>query len=146
MSRSPDDISVKNSVIDRGGARHPLIELALARLREFAREPEAVFWAFIFPILMSVTMALAFPRGGTKPAVVGIERGEGAAALREVLAREPGIVIRDMPAGSDAALGNCANNVGGSAGLVPNATPIQSRLAPRSLRRVDTAVIVTPQP
>ena len=93
---------MKSNVVDRGGARHPLIELALARLREFAREPEAVFWAFIFPILMSVTMALAFPRGGTKPAIVGIEPGEGAAALREVLAREPGLVIRDVPAGTEA--------------------------------------------
>ena len=90
-----------DKLIDRGGARHPLIELALARLREFAREPEAVFWAFIFPILMSVTMALAFPRGGTKPAIVGIEPGEGAAALRAVLAGEPGIVIRDVPAGAE---------------------------------------------
>ena len=45
-----------NTSIDRGGSWHPLIELALARLREFAREPEAIFWAFIFPILMSVTL------------------------------------------------------------------------------------------
>jgi ABC-2 type transport system permease protein len=90
-----------DKLIDRGGAWHPLIELALARLREFAREPEAVFWAFIFPILMSVTMALAFPRGGTKPAIVGVEPGEGAAALRHVLSREPGIVLRDVPAGGE---------------------------------------------
>jgi len=88
--------------IDRGGAWHPFIELALARLREFAREPEAVFWAFIFPILMSVTMALAFPRGGMKPALVGIEPGEGAAALRQALSREPGVVVRDVPAGGEA--------------------------------------------
>ena len=88
--------------IDRGGAWHPFIELVLARLREFAREPEAVFWAFIFPILMSVTMALAFPRGGTKPALVGIEPGEGAAALRQALSREPGVVVRDVPAGGEA--------------------------------------------
>ena len=47
--------------IDRGGSWHPLIELGLARLREFAREPEAIFWAFIFPILMSVSLAVAFP-------------------------------------------------------------------------------------
>jgi len=53
--------------IDRGGARHPLIELSLGRLREFAREPEAVFWSFIFPILMSVTMALAFPGAQSLP-------------------------------------------------------------------------------
>lgn len=106
--RSPDDISGKNSAVvtdrpvDRGGSWPPLVELALARLREFWREPEAVFWAFIFPILMSVTMALAFPRGGTKAAIVAIEPGEGATAVRAVLAREPGIVIRDLPQGGEA--------------------------------------------
>jgi ABC-type multidrug transport system permease subunit len=51
---------------------------------------------------MSVTMALAFPRGGTKPALVGIEPGEGAAALRQALSREPGVVVRDVPAGGEA--------------------------------------------
>jgi len=90
------------NAIDRGGAWHPMIELALARLREFAREPEAVFWAFIFPILMSVTMALAFPGGGNKPAIVGIEPGDGSAAVRSQLAREPGITVRDIPAGREA--------------------------------------------
>jgi ABC-type multidrug transport system permease subunit len=87
--------------IDRGGAWHPLIELSLARLREFAREPEAVFWSFLFPILMSVTMALAFPGGGSKPAIVGIEQGAGATAIREALARDPAITVRDVPTGGE---------------------------------------------
>ena len=100
-ARTPWPIGGMNSVIDRGGAWHPLIELALARLREFAREPEAVFWAFIFPILMSVTMALAFPRGGTKPAVVAIEAGPGAPAMHQVLAREPGLVVRELAEGGE---------------------------------------------
>ena len=88
--------------IDRGGSSHPLIELALARLREFAREPEAVFWTFIFPMIMSVTMALAFPGSGAKPAVVGIEPGANAAAVRDTLAHAPGISVRDMPSGDEA--------------------------------------------
>src|SRR5436190_18145322 len=87
--------------IDRGGAWHPLIELSIARLREFAREPEAVFWAFIFPILMSVTMALAFPGSGAKPSIVGIEAGPNAGAIRAALAREPGITVRDVPAADE---------------------------------------------
>ena len=88
--------------IDRGGAFHPLIELSLARLREFAREPEAIFWAFIFPILMSVTMAVAFPGTTSKPAIVGIEPGVGGAAIRETLAHAPGVTVRDIPAGEEA--------------------------------------------
>jgi ABC-2 type transport system permease protein len=35
-------------------------QLVLARLREFYREPEAVFWVFGFPILMTVALGLAF--------------------------------------------------------------------------------------
>src|SRR5258707_7717599 len=85
--------------IDRGGASHPLIELALARLREFGREPEAVFWTFIFPMIMSVTMAVAFPGSGSKPAVVGIEPVVHAAAIRGTLAHATGVPGRHIPAG-----------------------------------------------
>ena len=30
---------------------HPLGQMILARLREFYREPEAVFWVYCFPLL-----------------------------------------------------------------------------------------------
>ena len=88
--------------IDRGGSWHPLIELALARLREFAREPEAIFWAFIFPILMSVTLAIAFPGGGSKRAIVGIESGDGANGIREALEHAPGVTLRELAPGNEA--------------------------------------------
>jgi ABC-type multidrug transport system permease subunit len=39
---------------------HPLVELTRARLLEFAREPEAVFWVFIFPVLLAVALGIAF--------------------------------------------------------------------------------------
>src|SRR5580765_2333446 len=103
-SRSREGICVKNEMtaIDRGGAWHPLVELALARLREFAREPEAIFWAFIFPILMSVTMAAAFPGSGSKPAIVAIAPGEAGTAIRATLAHAPGITVREIPANDEA--------------------------------------------
>ena len=68
--------------MNRGGASHPLVELTLARLREIFREPEALFWAFIFPILMSVAMAVAFPVVGQRAGAGGRapgRRGRGAA-------------------------------------------------------------------
>jgi ABC-type multidrug transport system permease subunit len=89
------------SSIDRGGSWHPLIELALARLREFAREPEAIFWAFIFPILMSVTLAIAFPGTGSKPVIVGVEPGDGANAIRQTLEHAPGVTVREMAPGNE---------------------------------------------
>jgi ABC-type multidrug transport system permease subunit len=83
-------------MVDRGGARHPVIELTRARLREFIREPEALFWAFVFPIVMSVALAVAFPAGGAKPVVVGIGPGPRADAVRGVLGAAPGITVRDV--------------------------------------------------
>ena len=81
--------------------RHPLVELTLSRLREFVREPEAMFWAFIFPIIMSVALAVAFPGQDARPALVGIADGAGAEALRAALATHDDIVLRDVPPGSD---------------------------------------------
>ena len=43
---------------------HPLVELTRARLLEFIREPEAIFWVFIFPVLLAVALGIAFR---TKP-------------------------------------------------------------------------------
>ena len=40
--------------------RSPLAELTLVRLRELTREPEAVFWVFIFPVLLAAILGLAF--------------------------------------------------------------------------------------
>ena len=39
---------------------HPLWQLTLMRLREFMREPEAVFWSVLFPILLAVGLGIAF--------------------------------------------------------------------------------------
>ena len=61
-------------------ARHywPLAQLVLARLREFWREPEAVFWVYGFPVIMTVVLGLAFRN---KPAErVHIDVAEGPAA------------------------------------------------------------------
>jgi len=41
-------------------ADHPLVQLTLTRFREFLREPEALFWVFIFPILLAGGLGLAF--------------------------------------------------------------------------------------
>jgi ABC-type multidrug transport system permease subunit len=40
--------------------RSPLVQLILARLREFYREPEALFWVYGFPLLMTIALGIAF--------------------------------------------------------------------------------------
>lgn len=81
---------------DRGGASHPLVELTGARLREFVREPEAIFWTVVFPIVMSLALAVAFPARGTQPVRVGVAEGPQADAVRRTLSATPGIVVRDI--------------------------------------------------
>jgi ABC-2 type transport system permease protein len=73
----------------------PVIELTRVRLLEFFREPEAVFWAFIFPILMTVTLGLAFPSAGDEPIHVGIPEGNGG-AVRRTLEHAGGFAIREL--------------------------------------------------
>jgi len=64
---------------DRGGASHPVVELTKARLYEFLREPEAVFWVFIFPILLACALGIAFRTKVDQPVYVGIEQTAGGA-------------------------------------------------------------------
>ena len=42
----------------------PLLELTVCRAKEFLREPEAIFWVFLFPILLAVALGLAFREKG----------------------------------------------------------------------------------
>ena len=39
---------------------HPLRELFLARVRQFFREPETIFWVYFFPLILMVGLGLAF--------------------------------------------------------------------------------------
>jgi len=80
------------------GTYPPILELTLARLREFVREPEALFWTFFFPIVMSVAMAIAFPAGGAQAVRVGIAPGVGSDALRASLSSAKDVVVKDVPA------------------------------------------------
>src|SRR5438876_10070336 len=67
---------------------HPLIQLVLARLREFYREPEAVFWVFVFPLLMTVGLGVAFRNRPVEKIAVDVQEGNRAAHVVEGLARD----------------------------------------------------------
>src|SRR5580704_739943 len=40
--------------------KSPLAQLTRVRFLEFLREPEALFWVFIFPVLLAAGLGLAF--------------------------------------------------------------------------------------
>lgn len=57
---------------------HPLVELTFTRVREFLREKEAVFWVFVFPVLMTFALGIAFRNTAPDKTPVAIEAEAGA--------------------------------------------------------------------
>ena len=55
----------------------PLYTLTRARILEFVREPEALFWVFAFPIIMALVLGFAFRDRPPDPAGGGRRRGTG---------------------------------------------------------------------
>ncbi len=94
------------------------MQLTLVRLREFFREPEAVFWTFGFPLVLAGGLAVAFRNKPPEAVPVGVVTG--------------------VP-GSDRA----RTSLTGTAGLIVDALPLDS--AVRALRTGSIAVLVVPQ-
>jgi ABC-type multidrug transport system permease subunit len=69
----------------------PLFQLTAAKVRGLLREPEAIFWVFVFPVLLALALGIAFRSGGAEELPIGVERAEEAAWIREVLDRSPGL-------------------------------------------------------
>jgi ABC-type multidrug transport system permease subunit len=62
-----------------------LTQLVLARIREFYREPEVLFWVYGFPLLLAVGLGIAFSgREQLRPAV-DVQDGPGATSVAETL-------------------------------------------------------------
>ena len=82
--------------------RPAIYELTLVRLREFVREPEAMFWVFGFPLLLALGLGIAFRSRPPESVRVGVL----ASAPEPVLAAldsAAGIAVVRMPDDSAAA-------------------------------------------
>ena len=67
-----------------GAKLNPLVELTAMRVREFLREKEAVFWVFIFPVLMTFALGIAFRNTAPDKTPVAIEAAATDARVEEV--------------------------------------------------------------
>jgi ABC-type polysaccharide/polyol phosphate export permease len=90
-------MSERTAVFDRPLKTAPLpfwerslVQLTLVRFREFWREPEAIFWVFIFPILLAAGLGIAFRSRPAQALTVGVADGSLAAALRS----DPSLSVR----------------------------------------------------
>ena len=72
---------------------HPLVQLTLARMREFYREPEAIFWVFGFPIVLAFALGIAFRNRGPGELRIAVLRQTGDSALAAALGHAPGLAV-----------------------------------------------------
>lgn len=80
---------------ERGFKGHPLVQLTLVRFREFVREPEAVFWTFVFPILLAAGLGIAFRQQGLEQLQVGVIARRGAdTAVVVAMRRDSTLVLK----------------------------------------------------
>jgi ABC-type multidrug transport system permease subunit len=57
---------------------HPLVTMSLARLREFIREPQVVFWSYAVPLILVLTLGFAFRDRPIKTLRIAVVGGAGA--------------------------------------------------------------------
>jgi ABC-2 type transport system permease protein len=82
---------------------YPLLELTLARMREFWRQPEAVFWVFVFPVLLAFALGIAFRNTAPDKTQIAVENtaadaGEIAAWISRTPELDPILLSPDEAA------------------------------------------------
>jgi len=76
-----------------------LYQLTLVRFREFLREPEAVFWTFVFPILLAAGLGIAFRHRPPDVMHVAVVAGAADAGHEAPPSRELAAALGDSGSG-----------------------------------------------
>ena len=88
------EAAVASAVRRKEATDHPLVQLTLVRFREFLREPEALFWVFVFPLLLAAGLGIAFRN---RPADV-LKIGAVTPQLADSLRREKLLDVQQLSA------------------------------------------------
>jgi ABC-type multidrug transport system permease subunit len=90
LAQPPRPPSRKRGLLD-----HSLVQLTLVRYKEFVREPEAVFWVFVFPILLAAGLGIAFRnRPAGKQQVAVVSSAPGASVVAAELGRDSSLAVQ----------------------------------------------------
>ena len=76
--------------------RPPLVELTLARVREFSRDPGAIFWTFGFPVVLAVALGLAFRSSPTPELRVALSCAVDCEHVAEALESSPELTLQRL--------------------------------------------------
>src|SRR5512135_1240368 len=82
-TRTPDTPALRN------GRWSGYTHLLMARMLELKREPEVVFWVFVFPLLLALGLGIAFRNKPADAVPVAIVNSPGSQDAQALLARSP---------------------------------------------------------
>ena len=74
-----------------------LYQLTMAKLRGMLREPEMIFWVFVFPLLLAIALGIAFKSRGDVELPIAVQQGPRAEWMRDVLEEAPGLRAEVLP-------------------------------------------------
>ena len=72
----------------------PLKELVRVRILEFVREPAAVFWVYVFPLIMVVALGTAFRNRPVEQILVDVQTGDSSAAVVKSLESDKRFIVQ----------------------------------------------------
>ena len=105
----------------------PILELTRIRILAFFREPGAVFWVFVFPILMGLALGFAFREKPPEKIPVGVESGALPEAIAKTVRTDPDLAVTEYHDETEA---RKALTLGKIALLVEPGTPLRYRYDP----------------
>jgi len=76
---------------------HPIFAIASARLKEFIRRPETIFWVYLFPVLMVAVLGIAFRSPTEENFQIATLDGTEGEAIRRILQTLDQIEIQILP-------------------------------------------------
>jgi ABC-2 type transport system permease protein len=81
--------SGKQNGVKQNGRWSAYTHLLLARIKEMQREPDVIFWVFVFPLLLAFGLGIAFRSRPASIPSVAIAAGPNADAILELAQRSP---------------------------------------------------------
>jgi ABC-2 type transport system permease protein len=85
LQQMPEIAPVPAGPVRRNGRWSGYLHLLAARLKELKREPEVIFWVFVFPLLLALGLGIAFRNKPPDASSVVIVAGPGAQQAMDLL-------------------------------------------------------------
>ena len=104
-----------------------LQQLTWIRILQFVREPEALFWVFLFPVILALVLGIAFKSRGIESVSVGVVDGTLDPRWSEALGAAPSVQLVTFV---DVETADRKLRAGAIAALVTGSDPLTIRYDP----------------